>query len=45
MKGVTIGRGAVVATGSMVNRNVPELTVVSGNPAKTIWQVAPPEGW
>jgi acetyltransferase-like isoleucine patch superfamily enzyme len=45
MKGVTIGRGAVVATGSVVNRNVPELTVVSGNPAKMIWQVAPPEGW
>jgi acetyltransferase-like isoleucine patch superfamily enzyme len=45
MKGVTIGRGAVVATGSVVRMSVPELTVVSGNPAKVIWQVAPPEGW
>jgi acetyltransferase-like isoleucine patch superfamily enzyme len=45
MKGVTIGRGAIVATGSVVKMNVPELTVVSGNPAKAVWQVAPPEGW
>ena len=45
MKGVTIGRGAVVANGSMVKMNVPDLAVVSGNPAKVVWQVAPPEGW
>lgn len=45
MKGVTIGRGAVVAMGSVVKVSVPDLTVVGGNPAKTIWQVAPPEGW
>jgi acetyltransferase-like isoleucine patch superfamily enzyme len=45
MKGVTIGRGAVVATGSVVKMSVPDLTVVSGNPAKAVWQVAAPEGW
>lgn len=45
MKGVTIGRGAIVAMGSVVKMSVPDLTVVSGNPAKTVWQVAPPEGW
>jgi acetyltransferase-like isoleucine patch superfamily enzyme len=45
MKGVTIGRGAVVANGSMVKMSVPDLAVVSGNPAKVVWQVAPPEGW
>jgi len=45
MKGVTIGRGAVVAMGSVVKMSVPDLTVVSGNPAKAVWQVAPPEGW
>jgi len=45
MKGVTIGRGAVVAMGSVVKFNVPDLTVVSGNPAKVVWQIAPPEGW
>ena len=45
MKGVTIGRGAVVSIGSVVKMNVPELAVVAGNPAKVVWQVAPPEGW
>lgn len=45
MKGVTIGRGAVVAMGSVVKFDVPDLTVVSGNPAKVVWQVPPPPGW
>jgi acetyltransferase-like isoleucine patch superfamily enzyme len=45
MKGVTVGRGAVVAMGSLVKMDVPDLTVVSGNPAKVVWRVAPPEGW
>src|SRR5262249_26833782 len=45
LKGVTIGRGAVVAMGSVVKMSVPDLTVVAGNPAKVVWQVAPPEGW
>jgi acetyltransferase-like isoleucine patch superfamily enzyme len=44
-KGVTIGRGAIVAAGSVVKTSVPDLTVVAGNPARTVWQVAPPEGW
>jgi len=45
MKGVTVGRGAVVAMGSVVKFNVPDLTVVSGNPAKVVWQIEPPAGW
>jgi acetyltransferase-like isoleucine patch superfamily enzyme len=45
LKGVTIGRGAVVTAGSVVKTSVPDLTVVAGNPARTVWQVAPPEGW
>lgn len=45
MKGVTIGRGAIVAMGSVVKMSVPDLTVVSGNPAKVVWQIAAPEGW
>lgn len=44
-KGVTIGRGAVVAMGSVVKMNVPDLTVVAGNPAKAVWQVAAPKDW
>jgi acetyltransferase-like isoleucine patch superfamily enzyme len=45
MKGVTIGRGAIVAMGSVVKMSVPDLSIVSGNPARVVWQVAPPEGW
>jgi len=44
-KGVTIGRGAVVGVGSLVKMNVPDLAVVAGNPAKVVWQVAPPQDW
>lgn len=33
---VTIGRGAVVAAGSVVTRSVPPLTMVQGNPAKPV---------
>jgi heptaprenylglycerol acetyltransferase len=33
---VTIGRGAVVAAGSVVTRSVPELTLVQGNPAEPV---------
>jgi acetyltransferase-like isoleucine patch superfamily enzyme len=33
---VTIGKGAVVAAGSVVSRSVPPMTMVSGNPAKPV---------
>lgn len=33
---VTIGRGSVVAAGSVVNRSIPPRTMVQGNPAKVI---------
>jgi maltose O-acetyltransferase len=36
LKGVTIGRGAVVAAGSVVHRDVPPWTIVSGVPAKAV---------
>lgn len=36
LKGVTIGEGAVVASGSVVTSNVPDYAVVGGNPAKLI---------
>lgn len=35
-KGVTIGAGAVVANGSVIVKDVPEYSVVGGNPAKVI---------
>jgi acetyltransferase-like isoleucine patch superfamily enzyme len=34
LPGVTVGRGAVVAAGSVVTASVPPKTVVQGNPAK-----------
>jgi galactoside O-acetyltransferase len=39
LKGVTIGEGAIVAAGSVVTRNVPEWTVVAGNPAKAVKEI------
>lgn len=36
LKGVTIGEGAIVASGSVVTRDVPAWTLVAGNPAKVI---------
>jgi len=36
LQGVTIGRGAVVTAGAVVNKNVESLTVVGGVPAKII---------
>ena len=36
LKGVTIGRGAVVAAGAIVNRDVPDYSIVGGVPAKVI---------
>lgn len=36
LKGVTIGRGAVVGACSVVTKDVPDWTVVAGNPAKVV---------
>ena len=36
LKGVTIGDGSIVAAGSVVTKDVPERSIVAGNPAKVI---------
>lgn len=36
LSGVTIGENAVVAAGSIVKHNVPNNTIVAGNPAKIV---------
>jgi len=38
MKGVTVGEGAVVASRSVVTRDVPPYSVVGGNPARVLSQ-------
>lgn len=39
MPGVTIGKGSMVAAGSIVTKSVPPGVVVAGNPAKVICKV------
>lgn len=36
LSGITIGKGAIVAAGSVVTKNVPPYAIVAGNPAKVI---------
>lgn len=36
LKGVSIGEGAIVAAGSVVTKDVPEYSIVAGNPAKVV---------
>jgi acetyltransferase-like isoleucine patch superfamily enzyme len=43
LKGVTIGEGAVVSAGSVVNIDVPPYSVAQGNPVKIIKQYSPKE--
>ena len=39
LKGVTIGKGSIIAPGSMVVRNVPPNSIVFGHPAKVVWKI------
>jgi len=41
LKGVTIGKGAVVAANSVVTRDVAPFTLVAGNPARVVRRLEP----
>jgi acetyltransferase-like isoleucine patch superfamily enzyme len=45
LKNVCVGRGAIVAAGAVVTKDVPPLTIVGGNPAKVLRHLEPPAGW
>ena len=45
LPGVHIGRGAVVGANSVVVSSVPPLHVVAGQPARTVRELIPTEGW
>lgn len=43
LSGITIGRGAIVAAGSVVTRDVPPYSVVAGNPSRVVKMRFAPE--
>jgi acetyltransferase-like isoleucine patch superfamily enzyme len=45
LPGVTIGEHSVVASGSVVVADVPPRTLVAGNPARAVREIAASEGW
>jgi acetyltransferase-like isoleucine patch superfamily enzyme len=45
LPGVRIGRGAVVGANSVVAHDVPPLHVVAGQPARTVRELIPEQGW
>ncbi len=44
LKGVRVGRRAVVAANAVVTRDVPDFAVVAGIPAKVVKHITPTEG-
>jgi len=45
VRGVRVGRGAIVGANCVVTKDVPPLHVVAGQPAHTVRVLTPPPGW
>jgi acetyltransferase-like isoleucine patch superfamily enzyme len=43
LRGVTVGKGGIVAAGSVVTRDVPPYSIVAGNPAVVLRELSPDE--
>jgi len=43
LRGVTIGRGAIIGAGSVVTKDIPQFTIAAGNPAAIIRELTPEE--
>lgn len=41
LPGVSVGRGSLLGAGSIVTKDVPEYTVVAGNPARVLRTLSP----
>lgn len=39
LPGIKIGRGAIIGAGSVVTKDIPEMTIAAGNPAKVIREI------
>jgi acetyltransferase-like isoleucine patch superfamily enzyme len=44
LPGVTIGRRCLIAAGAVVSRDVPDDTLVAGNPARVVRDLVYPDG-
>lgn len=43
LRGVTLGRGAIVAAGAVVTKDVPPFSIAAGNPAVIVRELSPDE--